>query len=164
MVLEFTGEGEVFLREMEMMTSADVEGSIIFQFVSIVVDAVFLVRNFKSIMVSRATLKDILKTIQNSPSMQKPFQAFFTAWKEPGSCKMRRAYAFLCLLWQCSADEILWTWIKRWYEQRSMTDCCQVCLSLGTLFVPPALALRVNTFLFAHDLYGIAGNIKKMFT
>lgn len=171
MVLEFTGEGEVFRREMEMMTSVDVEGSITFQQVSIVVDAVFLVLNAKGIIVSmrdranmRATLKDIFKAMQNSSSMKKALQAFFTAWKEAGGCKMRRAYALLRLFRQCTGYEILWTMIKSRYEQMSKTDCCKVSLSLGTLFVAPALALGVNTLLFAHDLYGFAGNIKKMST
>ena len=167
MILEFTGEDEVFLRAMEMMTSADVEGSITFQQVSIVVDGVFLVLNFKGIVSMgeranmRAALKDILKAIQNSPSIKK---AFFTAWKEAGGCKMRRAYALLCLFRQCSGHEILWAMIKSRYEQMSKTDWCKVSLSVGTLFFAPALALGVNTLLFALDLYGFAGNIKKMST
>lgn len=167
MLLEFTGEDEVFLREMEMMTWADVERNITFQKVSIVVDAVFLVLNFKGIIVSMgeranmtAALKDILKAIQSSPSIKK---AFFTAWKEAGGGKMRTAYALLCLLRQHPghACEILWAVIKSRYEQMSKTDWCKVPLSLGTLFVPPALALGVKSLLFAHDLYGFTGNIKK---
>ncbi|XP_044181365.1 uncharacterized protein LOC122962377 [Acropora millepora] len=171
MVFEFTREGEDFLREMEMMTWADVEGNITFQHVSIVVDAVFLVLNAKGIIVSvregamtRATLKDILKAIQNSTPMRRAIQAFFIAWKQAGGCMMRRAYALLRLLWQCSVHGILWAIIKSRYEGMSKTDWCKVSLSLGTLFVAPAIALGVNTMLFVHDLHGFADNIKKVFT
>lgn len=155
------------------MSSADVKRIPNSQLAIIVVDALFLVLNANGIRVSfsesamRATLKSTAKAVQNSPKILRAIQAFFTAWKEAGGSKIRRAYALLCFFWDCSVHGILWTIIKSLYEEMSWADWCKTSLqmstSIYTLFATPGVALSLTTISFAVDLRDFAKKIQQIF-
>ena len=161
MVLEWTTQYQVALREREMMTSADVEGNNTFQNVSTVVDAMFLYLNAKDLIGSaierpiiRAILENILKAIQNSPPMRRAIQAFLIVWKGAGGSMMRRADALICLLWQFSEHGILWAAIKSQHEGMSTADLGKLCLSCVPLFLTPgSLAVGLKTLSFLIDFH-----------
>ena len=172
-VLEFAREAEVFLTGIEIMTSANVKKITNYQLASVVIDAVSLFLKAMGIIVSmseskrRATLKVTAKAIQNSTQLRRAILAFFAAWKEAGGSMMGKAYALVCLVWQCSVLGILWSIIKSVIEEMSWWEMsitfAQVSTSLYTLCATPTVALRLTTVSFLADLHGLTKKIHELY-
>lgn len=171
-VLEFAREGEVFLTGIEIMTSAQVKKITNYQLASVVIDAVSLFLNAMGIIVSmseskrRATLKVTAKAIQNSTQLQRAILAFFAAWKEAGGSMVGKAYALLCLVWQCSVLGILWSIIKSVIEEMSWWErgitIAQLSTLICTLHATPAVALRLTKLSFFVSLGDFTKKIYEM--
>ncbi|XP_068757211.1 uncharacterized protein [Montipora capricornis] len=157
MLAEFKMEDEEFLPPMEIETLDGINRAKVFQYASIVIEAVMLAMQAAGIKVhvSKGTMRSAIKQaatkIKGSSVVQRALQTFVKSWRRAGSNNWAKARAVFFLLKDCQAGGLFWTIVKSLCKEMSWWDwaktSAQVTAMIIAAFASGGAALIAKIFL-----------------